>query len=145
MKIVRSPTFSASGLFACRNPELAKLRAHKRESLITATKVELENMRAMVARGRLSGAAAGSAESCTNKKVGKHFEPNITDQSFDVLLLEDKIADEAALDGVYVILTDVSKRKMSADDTVRAWHMREAWADEEVEKVRLPSEIGAPR
>jgi hypothetical protein len=34
MKIVRSPTFSASGLFACRNPELAKLRAHKRESLV---------------------------------------------------------------------------------------------------------------
>jgi transposase len=52
-------------------------------------------------------------------KVGKHFELNITDQSFDFSLREDKIDDEAALDGVYVIRTDVSKRKMSADDTVR--------------------------
>jgi hypothetical protein len=51
-------------------------------------------------------------------KVGKHFELNITDQSFDLSLREDKIADEAALDGVYVIHTDVSKRRMSADDTV---------------------------
>jgi hypothetical protein len=41
-------------------------------------------------------------------KVGKHFELNITDQSFDFSLREKKIADEAALDGVYVIRTDVA-------------------------------------
>jgi hypothetical protein len=76
----------------------------------------------MVAHGRLSGVAAIGVRigKVLNKyKVGKHFELNITDQSFDFSLREDKIADEAALDGVYVIRTDVSKRKMSADDTVR--------------------------
>jgi Transposase DDE domain len=116
------PDFPDERLVACRNPELAKLRAHKRESLIAATKVELEKVRDMVARGRLSGAAEIGVRvgRVLNKyKVGKHFELNITDQSFDFSLRENKIADEAALDGVYVIRTDVAKRKMSAEDTVR--------------------------
>jgi transposase len=90
--------------------------------LIAATKTELEKVRDMVARGRLRGAAAIGVRigRVLNKyKVGKHFALNITDQSFDFSLREDKIADEAALDGVYVIRTDVGKRKMSADNTVR--------------------------
>jgi transposase len=116
------PDFPDERLIACRNPELAKLRAHKRESLIAATKIELEKVRDMIARGRLRGAAAIGVRigRVLNKyKVGKHFALNITDQSFDFSLREDKIADEAALDGVYVIRTDVGKRKMSADNTVR--------------------------
>jgi transposase len=116
------PDFPDERLVACRNPELAKLRAHKRESLIAATQVELEKVRDMVTRGRLSGAAEIGVRvgRVLNKyKVGKHFELNITDQSFDFSLRENKIADEAALDGVYVIRTDVAKRKMSAEDTVR--------------------------
>ncbi len=44
-------------LIACRNPELAKLRAHKRLSLLEATQKELEKVRASVAAGRLSGKA----------------------------------------------------------------------------------------
>src|ERR1700757_1897214 len=55
---LRPPDFPGERLIACRNPELAKLRAHKRESLIAATKTELEKARDMVARGRLRGAAA---------------------------------------------------------------------------------------
>jgi transposase len=116
------PDFPGERLIACRNPELAKLRAHKRQSLIAATTVELEKVRAMVARGRLSGAAAIGVRvgRVLNKyKVGKHFELNITDQSFDFSVREDKVAEEAALDGIYVIRTDVSKRNMSAEDTVR--------------------------
>ena len=119
---LRHPDFPGERLIACRNPELAKLRAHKRDSLIAATKIELEKVRDMIARSRLGGAAAIGVRvgKVVNKyKVGKHFELNITDQSFDFSLREEKIADEAALDGVYVIRTDVSKRKMSADDTVR--------------------------
>ncbi|EQD59982.1 Transposase, IS4 family protein [mine drainage metagenome] len=44
-------------LIACRNPELAKLRAHKRQSLLEATQRELEKIRASVTAGRLSGKA----------------------------------------------------------------------------------------
>jgi len=49
------PDFPGERLVACRNPELAKLRAHKREALIAATTEELEKVRGMVARGKLKG------------------------------------------------------------------------------------------
>ncbi len=49
------PDFPGERLVACRNPELAKLRAHKRQALLAATLKELEKVRAMVARGRLKG------------------------------------------------------------------------------------------
>ncbi len=40
---------------ACRNPALARLRAHKRQDLIAATARQLEKVRALVAAGRLKG------------------------------------------------------------------------------------------
>ena len=73
------PDFPGQRLIAWRNPELAKLRTHKRESLIAATKSGLEKVRDMVAHGRLSGAAAIGVRigKVLNKyKVGKHFELN---------------------------------------------------------------------
>src|SRR6266436_4944881 len=47
------PDFPGERLVACRNPELAALRAHKRHALLAATAKELEKVRGMVARGRL--------------------------------------------------------------------------------------------
>ena len=41
---------------ACRNAELGKLRAHKRQALLEATVKELEKVREMVDRGDLRGA-----------------------------------------------------------------------------------------
>jgi hypothetical protein len=42
-------------LIASRNPELMKLRAHKRQSLLQATQKELEKVRSSVQAGRLRG------------------------------------------------------------------------------------------
>src|SRR5260370_410687 len=52
---ITHPDFPAERLMACRNPELAKLRAHTRTSLLEATTKELEEVRGMVARGTLRG------------------------------------------------------------------------------------------
>ncbi|MHB1829752.1 MAG: IS1634 family transposase, partial [Steroidobacteraceae bacterium] len=52
-------------------------------------------------------------------KVAKHFELTIEEQRFDFKVLEDKVGAEAALDGLYVIRTNVAKKQMSAADTVR--------------------------
>ena len=49
------PDFPGERLVACRNPELAKRRAHTRTSLLDATVNELEKVRRMVGRGRLRG------------------------------------------------------------------------------------------
>jgi len=118
------PDFPGERLVACRNPELAKLRAHKREALITATTEELEKVRGMVARGKLKGSGKIGVRvgKVVNKyKVAKHFELAITDHSFKFSLLREKIAAEAALDGIYVIRTGVPKRTMSSADAVRSY------------------------
>ena len=47
------PDFPGERLVACRNSELAKLRAHKRQSLLEATTQELTKIRTMVQRARL--------------------------------------------------------------------------------------------
>ncbi len=116
------PEYPGERLIACRNPELAKLRGHKRRALLEATQRELEKVRAQVTRGRLKGQAAIGVRvgRVLNKyKVGKHFALDITEKRFDFHLLQEQIAAEAALDGIYVIRTCVPKKHMSAADAVR--------------------------
>jgi transposase len=52
-------------------------------------------------------------------KVAKHFELTIEDKRFDFKILDEQVAAEAALDGVYVLRTNVPKKQMSAADAVR--------------------------
>jgi len=116
------PDYPGERLIACRNPELAKLRAHKRQALLEATLRELEKVRARVARGGLKGQAPIGV--CVGRvlnkyKVGKHVALDITDNGFDFHLLDDQIAAEAALDGIYVVRTCVPKKQMSGPDAVR--------------------------
>jgi hypothetical protein len=51
----------------------------------------------------------------------KHFQIAITDQSFSYQRNLDSIATEAALDGLYVIRTDVSADNLDAASTVKAY------------------------
>jgi len=116
------PDYPGERLMACRNPELAKLRSHKRQALLEATRQELEKVRARVGRGALKGqtAIALRVGRVLNKyKVGKHFALDITEKRFTFGLREEQIAAEAALDGIYVIRTSVPKKRMSAADAVR--------------------------
>ena len=102
------PDYPGERLVACRNPALARRRAHKRTALI--------EVRARVARGTLGGGAAIGVRvgKVLNKyKVAKHFELAIDETSFGFTLRHDKVAGEAALDGLYVIRTGVEKRRRS--------------------------------
>src|SRR5206468_4785311 len=97
-------------------------RSHKRQSLLEATEKELEKVKGIVERGRLSGRDAIGVRvgKVVNKyKVAKHFALDIEDHRFGFHRLEDNIASEAALDGIYVIRTSVAKKQMSAADCVR--------------------------
>lgn len=121
---ITHPDFPGERLIACRNPQLAKLRAGTREDLLAATTEELEKVRAMVARGRLKdedkiGVRVGRV---INKyKVAKHFVLDIQKSSFDFSIDQEKVAAEAALDGIYVIRTSLPEQRMDADDTVRTY------------------------
>jgi hypothetical protein len=121
---LRHPDYPGERLVACRNPELAKLRVHKRQSLLDATARELEKVRGMAARGRLRGAGAIGVrvgKVVNQYKVGKHFELEIRDDGFDYRLRNEQIEAEAALDGVYVIRTSLPAQRLDAGDVVRSY------------------------
>ena len=120
------PDFPGERLVACRNPELAKRRSWKRESLLEATVKELEKVRRMARNGRLQGKddIGVRAGKVVNKyKVGKHFTLNIHDDGFDFAIDQEKVAAEASLDGIYVVRTSLSKKRISGDDTVRSYKL----------------------
>ena len=116
------PDYPGERLVACRNPQLAKLRSHKRRALLEATQKELEKVRASVEGGRLRGKdkiGLRVGRLVNQYKVAKHFELTIEERRFDFKVLEEQVVAEAALDGIYVIRTSVPKKRMSAADAVR--------------------------
>ena len=116
------PDFPGERLVACRNPELAKLRTHKRQALLEATVKELAKVRVMVARGTLKGRDAIGVRvgKVVNKyKVAKHVQLEIHDARFAFQIDAARVAAEAALDGIYVIRTSVPAARLGAADAVR--------------------------
>ena len=117
-----SPDYPGERLVACRNSELAKLRAYKREDLLAATEKNLAKIKVRVSAGKLAGAdAIGLAvgKVINQYKVAKHFALTIDAASFAFARKQDNIATEAALDGIYIIRTSVPLAQMDAPDCVR--------------------------
>ena len=117
-----SPDYPGERLVACRNPELARLRAHKREELLCATERNLEKIKARVVAGKLAGQddiGLRVGKVINQYKVAKHFELAIGDNAFSFGRKHERIAAEAALDGIYIIRTSVSAAQMDAPQCVR--------------------------
>ena len=117
-----SPDYPGERLVACRNPQLAALRAHKREALLAATERNLALIKARVDATKLAGAAAIGlrvGKVVNQYKVAKHFELTIGEAAFSFQRKRDSIAAEATLDGIYIIRTSVAAAKMDAADCVR--------------------------
>jgi hypothetical protein len=125
---ISSERFPGERLVVCRNPAVAAERARKREDLLLATEAELDKVKAMVEgeRGRLKNADAGKIGErvgrCSNKyKVAKHFELQISDQSFSYARRREQIEAEAALDGLYVLRTTCPADELAAPAVTRAY------------------------
>ena len=119
---LESPQYPGERLVACRNPELAKLRAHKRQELLGATEANLAKIKARVDAGKLAGQdeiGLRVGKLVNLYKVAKHFELAIGEQTFSFARKREAIAAEAALDGLYIIRTSVSAAQMQAADCVR--------------------------
>ena len=117
-----SPEYPGERLVACRNPELAKLRAHKREDLLAATERHLQAIKGRVEAGKLVGAdtiGVAVGRVVDKYKVAKHFELVIAEQSLSFGRKHRAIAAEAALDGIYIIRTSLSAAQMDAPQCVR--------------------------
>ncbi len=117
-----SPDYPGERLVACRNPQLAKLRAHKREALLCATESSLAKIKARVDAAKLSGQDAIGlrvGKIINQYKVAKHFALSIGAAAFAFQRSHDSIAAEAALDGIYIIRTSVPAAHLDAPDCVR--------------------------
>jgi len=121
---ITHPDYPGERLICCHNPVLEAERARKREDLLTATETDLAKIRASVAAGRLKdpdkiGIRIGKV--IGKHKVGKHFITEVTGTTFTWRRDQQKIAAEAALDGVYVIRTSVTADILDAAATVAAY------------------------
>ena len=123
---VTHPDFPGERLVACRNSQLALLRAKKRQSLLQATSTELEKVRGMISRGKIKGKDAIGVrvgKVVDKYKMSKHLVLDIRDDGFDFHLDDDKVSAEAALDGIYVVRTSVTAQFLATDDVVRSYKM----------------------
>lgn len=114
--------FPGERLIACRNPALAELRCHKRQSLLKATVKELTRIKGMVERARLHGQDKIGVRvgKVVNKyKVAKHFILDIEQDCFCFEIDQESVVAEAALDGLYIIRTSVEKEKLDDEEAVR--------------------------
>ena len=123
---IESPDYPGERLIVCRNPALAQERARKRIELLDATERELVRIQARVRRARqpLRGAdqiglAVGAV--LGRRKVAKHFQITISEHDLSLTRAAAAIAAEAALDGFYVLRTNVPAENLAAPDAVRAY------------------------
>ena len=119
---LRSPDYPGERLVACRNLQLATLRAHKREELLAATERNLDKIKARVDAAKLAGQdeiGVRVGKVINQYKVAKHFALAIGDAAFTFQRKLDRIAAEAALDGLYIIRTSVPAAQMDSADCVR--------------------------
>jgi len=119
---IASPEYPGERLVACRNPQLARLRALKRQELLLATEKNLQAIKERVDAGRLQGAdkiGLRVGKVVNQYKVAKHFELDISDNRFTFARKHEAITAEAALDGIYIIRTSVDAARMDAADCVR--------------------------
>jgi len=121
---IAHPDYPGERLIACRNPLLATERARKRAELLTATETLLAPVRAAVADGRLAGAdtiGLKVGRLIDKYKMAKHFQLSITDTTLTITGKQAQIDAEAALDGIYVIRTNVPATDLDPAAAVGAY------------------------
>jgi DDE family transposase len=123
---ITSPDYPGERLIVCRNADLARERTRKRQALLAATEDDLAVIAAAVARAKkpLRGQAAIALKvgAVINRhKMAKHFDLVIGEASFAFQRKRDAIAAEAALDGIYVVRTNLPAATLDDAATVGAY------------------------
>ena len=121
---IESADYPGERLVVCRNPLVAAERARKRDDLLAATEAALAPIKQRVEQGTLTGAAAialAVGQLIGKRKVKKHFQLEITDLRFAYSRRQAQIEQEAALDGFYVLRTNLAEQALAAADVVRSY------------------------
>jgi transposase len=125
-EITAPDLFPGERLIVCRNADLAADRARKREELLVATERELTRIQEQIERKnprRKTVAEIGIAVGAVlnRKKMAKHFDVEVADGQLRWHRRMEQIADEARLDGIYVIRTSMPAEHLGAAEAVQAY------------------------
>jgi hypothetical protein len=121
---ISHPDYPGERLVCCRNPILAAERARKRGELLAATQTLLDEIVARAERGTLAGAddiGVALGKVINKYKVGKHFDYTITDTTLTAARKQAQIDAEAALDGIYVLRTNIRADTLDAAGVVTGY------------------------
>jgi hypothetical protein len=121
---ISHPDYPGERLICCHNPVLEADRARTRAELLADTEAELAKIRKSVTAGRLNdpdkiGIRVGKV--INKRKVAKHFILDIGPGRLAWRRDQEKIAAEAALDGIYVIRTSVPGSTLDAAAAITAY------------------------
>ena len=123
---ITSSHYPGERLVVCRNPLLAEERARKRQDLLAATEEKLLKIQARVRRAKRPlrgcdaiGIAVGKV--IDHYKVAKHFDLTITDTDLVIERRSQPIDDEALLDGIYVVRTNVTSELLDSSSVARSY------------------------
>ncbi|WP_420065261.1 IS1634 family transposase [Microcystis aeruginosa] len=113
-------------LIACRNPLIAQKNQLQREALLEAVEKELDlivqatqrEKRALKGQDKI---ALRVGKVLNQFKVNKYYNLEITEEGFSYQRQRELIAQETALDGVYVLRTSLESTLMDAATTVKAY------------------------
>ncbi|ARI79943.1 IS1634 family transposase [Microcystis aeruginosa] len=113
-------------LIACRNPFIAQKNQQQREALLEAVEKELDlivqatqrEKRALKGQDKI---ALRVGKVLNQFKVNKYYNLEITEEGFSYQRKLELIAQETALDGVYVLRTSLESTLMDAATTVKAY------------------------
>ena len=113
-------------LIACRNPFIAQKNQLQREALLEAVEKELDlivqatqrEKRALKGQDKI---ALRVGKILNQFKVNKYYNLEITEEGFSYQRKLELIAQETALDGVYVLRTSLESTLMDAATTVKAY------------------------
>lgn len=123
---VTHPDYPGERLIVCRNPLLTVERARKRKDLVEAAEKKLKEITAATQRKRQPVRGADKISYLVGKalatsKVEKYFRWTATATTLKWERNPERIGRDAALDGIYVLRTNVPAERLDRDQTVLAY------------------------
>ncbi len=123
---ITDPAFPDERLVVCKNPLLAAERERKRNELLDMTERDLERIVQATRRKRMRLKGKDTIAMRVERVIGrfkmrKHFAIEIDEDCFRYERKDESIATEAALDGIYIVRTNVAREQLDAEQAVAAY------------------------
>ena len=123
---IESPDYPGERLVVCRNPALAEKRRRRRAELLDATETALNKVLKAVQRKqrplhKATAIADRVGRVLDQWRMRKHFAVEIREGFLYFERRAERIAAEAALDGIYIIRTSLGSEQLCADEVVQSY------------------------